>query len=128
LAGSTINVLCLCYLGVYLGVADLSGSGEPSAAAWVAIVAICFFAVRYGFGWAPVFSLTVLEICPTPVRGIVVAIAFVYQKLLNFALTRGFPNMMADMHAYGLFVLAKVLTFVAVPEVNGASASIDLRR
>ncbi|KAK9860813.1 hypothetical protein MYU51_006105 [Penicillium brevicompactum] len=128
LIGSTINVICLCYLAVYLGVADISGSTDPSAAAWVAIVAICFFAVGYGFGWAPAFSLTASEICPTPIRGTVVTIAFVYQNLLNFAITRGFPNMTADMHAWGPFALFTAFTFlatcwvfVAFPECKGRS-------
>lgn len=128
LIGSTINVICLCYLAVYLGVASLSGSDDPSAAAWVAIVAICFFAIGYGFGWAPAFSLTASEICPTPIRGTVVTIAFVYQNLLDFAITRGFPNMMADMHVYGPFALFTAFTFVgtcwafvAFPECKGRS-------
>ena len=128
LIGSTIHVICLCYLAVYLGVADLSGSSKPSAAAWVAIVAICFFAIGYGFGWAPAFSLTASEICPTPIRRTVVTIAFVYQNLLNFAITRGFPNMTADMHAYGPFALFTAFTFVATcwvfvafPECKGRS-------
>ncbi|CAG8099031.1 unnamed protein product [Penicillium salamii] len=128
LIGSTINVICLCYIAVYLGVADLSGSEDPSAAAWVAIVAICFFAVGYGFGWAPAFSLTASEICPTPIRGTVVTIAFVYQNLLNFAITRGFPNMTTDMHAWGPFALFTAFTFVATcwvfvafPECKGRS-------
>ncbi|CAI7676146.1 unnamed protein product [Penicillium palitans] len=128
LIGSSINVICLCYLAVYLGVADLSGSNDPSAAAWVAIVAICFFAIGYGFGWAPAFSLTASEICPTPIRGTVVTIAFVYQNLLNLAITRGFPNMTHDMHAYGPFALFTAFTFVATcwvfvafPECKGRS-------
>ena len=76
--GSSMNTLCLLYLAVYLGVADISGSASPSPAAWIAIVAICIFAIGYGFGWAPVFSLTASEICPTSTRGTVVTIAFIY--------------------------------------------------
>lgn len=55
LIGSSMNTGCLLYLAVYLGVPDLSGSASPSPAAWIAIVAICIFAIGYGFGWAPVF-------------------------------------------------------------------------
>ncbi|KAJ6094266.1 hypothetical protein N7467_003111 [Penicillium canescens] len=54
LIGSAINTVCLLYLSVYLGVSDLSSSSDsPSPAAWVAmvaIVAICIFAIGYGFG------------------------------------------------------------------------------
>ncbi|KAH8435227.1 sugar porter family MFS transporter [Aspergillus melleus] len=129
LIGSTLNVICLCYLSVYLGVADLSAKdASPSPAAWVAIVAICIFAIGYGIGWAPAFSLTASEICPTPIRGTVVTLAFVYQNLLNFGITRGFPNMTVDMQAWGPFALftaftalATVWVFLAFPECKGRS-------
>ncbi|KAK5790226.1 hypothetical protein VI817_007513 [Penicillium citrinum] len=128
LIGSAMNTGCLIYLAAYLGVADLSGSGSPSPAAWIAIVAICIFAIGYAFGWAPVFSLTASEICPTSTRGTVVTIAFIYQNLLNFGITRGFPNMTEDMHAWGPFALfaaftgcATVWVFLAFPECKGRS-------
>ncbi|RDW58929.1 sugar porter family MFS transporter [Aspergillus mulundensis] len=128
LIGSTINVLCLLYLSVFLGVANISGTESPSPAAWVAIVAICIFAIGYGFGWAPVFSLTASEICPTHLRGPIVAIAFTYQNLLNFGISRGFPNMTQDMHAWGPFALFTAFTacgtawaYLAFPECKGRS-------
>ncbi|KAL4738797.1 hypothetical protein BDV11DRAFT_205644 [Aspergillus similis] len=109
LIGSTINVLCLLYLSVFLGVANISGTASPSPAAWVAIVAICIFAIGYGLGWAPVFSLTASEICPTHLRGPI------------------------DMHAWGPFALFAAFTacgtawsYVAFPECKGRSMeSVD---
>ena len=68
----------------------------------------------YGFGWAPAFSLTASEICPTRTRGTIVTLAFTYQNLLNFAITRAFPNMTQDMHAYGPLALFAAFTFVGV--------------
>ncbi|KAL4896426.1 general substrate transporter [Aspergillus ambiguus] len=128
LLGSSINVICLLYLSVYLGVADVSDNASPSPAAWVAIVAICLFAVGYGFGWAPAFSLTASEICPTSIRGTTVSITFTYQNLLNFGITRGFPNMIVDMKSFGPFALFTAFTvcatawvFVAFPECKGRS-------
>ena len=53
LIGSTMNVLCLLYLSVFLGVAKIDATAKPTPAAWIAIVAICIFAIGYGFGWAP---------------------------------------------------------------------------
>lgn len=128
LIGSSINLLCLIYLAAFLGSTDISASGSPSPAAWVAIVAICVFAVGYGFGWAPAFSLTASEICPTNIRGTVVTIAFIFQNLLNFGITRGFPNMTLTMHSYGPFALFAAFTFCgtvwvffAFPECKGRS-------
>lgn len=126
LIGSTTNLICLIYLAAFLGTSDISAS--PSPAAWVAIVAICIFAIGYGFGWAPAFSLTTSEICPTSIRGTVVSIAFIFQNLLNFGITRGFPNMTLSMHSYGPFALFAAFTFVgtvwvffAFPECKGRS-------
>ncbi|KAL4935908.1 hypothetical protein BDV06DRAFT_217071 [Aspergillus oleicola] len=125
---STINTACLIYLAAFLGVTNVSGDTSPSPAAWVVIVAICIFAVGYGSGWAPVFSLTTSEICPTHLRGPIVSITFTYQNLLNFGIPRGFPNMTQDMHAYGPFALfasftvcATVWAFFAFPECKDRS-------
>ncbi|KAL4868020.1 hypothetical protein BDV12DRAFT_197732 [Aspergillus spectabilis] len=49
LIGSTLSTLCLLYLSVFLGVANISASASPSPAAWVAIVATCLFAIGFGF-------------------------------------------------------------------------------
>ncbi|PYH93224.1 sugar transporter [Aspergillus ellipticus CBS 707.79] len=129
--GSTINVVCLLYITIYLAVSPPSTSTSttpPSLASWVCIVAICIFAVGYGFGWAPAFSLTASEICPTPIRGTVVTVAFTYQNLLNFGITRAFPNMTDSMHAWGPFALFTAMTAVATgwvvvafPECKGRS-------
>lgn len=111
LTGSTTNLICLIYLAAFLGSNGISASAGPSPAAWIVIVAICVFAIGYGFGWAPAFSLTASEICPTSIRGTVVTIAFIFQNLLNFAVTRGFPNMTLSMHSYGPFALFSAFTF-----------------
>jgi len=86
------------------------------------------FPSGYGFGWAPAFSLTTSEICPTRTRGLIVTIAFAYQNLLNFGITRAFPNMTITMHAYGPFALFAAFTFVGIiwvflafPECKGRS-------
>ncbi|KAL4926354.1 sugar porter family MFS transporter [Aspergillus undulatus] len=128
LIGSTTNTLCLIYFAAFLGVANVSSAASPSPAAWVGIVAICIFAIGYGFGWASVFSLTASEICPTHLRGPIVAITFTYQNLLNFGISREFPNMTHDMHAWGPFALfsaftgcATVWVFFAFPECKGRS-------
>ncbi|OJJ83768.1 uncharacterized protein ASPGLDRAFT_1491857 [Aspergillus glaucus CBS 516.65] len=130
LIGSTTNLICRIYLTAFLGTTDISSStsASPSPAAWVAIIAICIFAVGYGFGWTPAFSLTASEICPTSIRGTVVSIAFIFQNLLDFGITRGFPNMTLSMHAYGPFALFAAFTFVgtvwvffAFPECKGRS-------
>ncbi|PWY74509.1 sugar transporter [Aspergillus sclerotioniger CBS 115572] len=128
LLGSTINVLCLLYLTCYLALNPPSSSTSPSAASWVSIVAICIYAIGYGFGWAPAFSLTASEICPTRIRGTVVTLAFTYQNLLNFGITRAFPNMTDSMHTWGPFALFTAFTAVgtvwvgvAFPECKGKS-------
>ncbi|PYI05215.1 sugar transporter [Aspergillus sclerotiicarbonarius CBS 121057] len=129
LLGSTINVLCLLYLTCYLALSPPSSSSTgPSAASWVSIVAICVYAIGYGFGWAPAFSLTASEICPTRIRGTVVTLAFTYQNLLNFGITRAFPNMTDSMHTWGPFALFTGFTAVgtlwvaaAFPECKGKS-------
>ncbi|KAH8704855.1 general substrate transporter [Talaromyces proteolyticus] len=130
LVGSTTNLACLVYIAAYLGKTNVNGksSGQTSPAAIVAVVAMCLFAVGFGFGWAPAFSLTAAEICPTNIRGSVVTVAFLYQNLLGFGITRGFPNMTEAMHPYGPFALFAAFTFCSTiwvffsfPECKGRS-------
>lgn len=129
LIGAFVNLLCLVYLSAYLGKANIVENSEnASPAAIVAVISICVFAVGYGVGWGPSFSVASSEICPTSIRGPVVTIGFVYQNLLNFGITRGFPNMTQDMHAYGPFALFAAFTFcgivwvfLAFPECRGRS-------
>lgn len=82
----------------------------------------------YGFGWAPVFSLTTSEICPTRARGAIVTVAFGYQNVLNFLISRFFPNMTVAMQAWGPFALFAACTgagvvwvWLAFPECKGRS-------
>ncbi|KAK7733545.1 hypothetical protein SLS57_000560 [Botryosphaeria dothidea] len=126
LIGATINLCCLIYLSAYLGLADTHAG--PSTASWFAIVSICVFAIGYGFGWAPVFSLTTSEICPTRARGAIVTVAFGYQNVLNFLISRFFPNMTVAMQAWGPFALFAACTgagvvwvWLAFPECKGRS-------
>lgn len=127
LIGAATNFFCLLYLTCYLGLANIHNDG-PTVASWMAIVAICVFAVGYGIGWAPTFSLATSEICPTRTRGTIVTIGFAYQNALNFGITRAFPNMTADMGSFGPFALFAGFTFVGVlwvylafPECKGRS-------
>ncbi|KAB8207124.1 putative sugar transporter [Aspergillus parasiticus] len=129
LAGASINLACLIYISAYLGKAGSTNSANsPSAAAIVAVIAICIFAIGYGFGWGPSFSLAASEICPTSIRGSVVTLGFTYQNLLNFGITRGFPNMTEAMSPWGPFALFAACTFcgiiwvfLAFPECKGRS-------
>ncbi|GKZ35193.1 hypothetical protein AbraIFM66950_005746 [Aspergillus brasiliensis] len=129
LIGATINLVCLIYLSAYLGKANITTAPEhASPAAVIAVVSLCVFAVGYGMGWGPSFSVAASEICPTAIRGPVVTLAFVYQNILSFGITRGFPNMTEAMHAYGPFALFSACTFCGIiwvffsfPECRGRS-------
>lgn len=48
LVGATINIFCVTWVAIYLGV--LTGN---RAGGWVSVAALCIFAVGYGIGWAP---------------------------------------------------------------------------
>lgn len=129
LIGAIINLVCLIYISVYLGKANITTTSKhASPAAIVAVVSLCVFAIGYGIGWGPSFSVAASEICPTSIRGPVVTLAFVYQNLLNFGITRGFPNMTEAMHPYGPFALFAACTFCGIiwvffafPECRGRS-------
>lgn len=98
LIGATINILCVLWIAIYLGVL----AGHNKAAGWVAIAAVCLFAIGYGIGWAPVAFGLNGEVFPNRMRAKIMSLTIGMQYLANFCLTRFFPNMvsLAEINAY----------------------------
>ncbi|KAL0247306.1 hypothetical protein I308_104342 [Cryptococcus tetragattii IND107] len=124
LIGATINILCVLWIAIYLGVL----AGHNKAAGWVAIAAVCLFAIGYGIGWAPVAFGLNGEVFPNRMRAKIMSLTIGMQYLANFCLTRFFPNMIANIGAFGPFAifacvsaLIWVYVFVALPETKGLS-------
>jgi sugar porter (SP) family MFS transporter len=92
LIGSTINIVCVLWIAIYLGTL----SGKNQAAGWVAVAAICIFAIGYGIGWAPVAFGLNGELFPNQLRAKVMSLTIGLQYLANFCLTRFFPNMVSE--------------------------------
>ncbi|KIR67999.1 hypothetical protein I312_104851 [Cryptococcus bacillisporus CA1280] len=124
LIGATINILCVLWIAIYLGAL----AGHNKAAGWVAIAAVCVFAIGYGIGWAPVAFGLNGEVFPNRMRAKIMSLNIGMQYLANFCLTRFFPNMVANIGAFGPFAifacvsaLIWVYVFVALPETKGLS-------
>lgn len=98
LIGATINILCVLWIAIYLGAL----AGHNKAAGWVAIAAVCLFAIGYGIGWAPVAFGLNGEVFPNRMRAKIMSLTIGMQYLANFCLTRFFPNMVsrAEINAY----------------------------
>ncbi|KAH9985274.1 putative hexose transport-related protein [Xylariaceae sp. FL0662B] len=128
--GSLMIILSLIYLTVYLAVAhpsSSSSSGTP-AVGWVAVVFIYIFAIGYAISWGTIPWIINAEVFPTRVRAICMSFCITWQYLVNFALTRGQPNMVIAMHPYGPFllfacmtILMTVYSYFAYPETKGIS-------
>lgn len=91
LIGATISILCVLWIAIYLGAL----AGLNKAAGWVAIVAVCLFAIGYGIGWAPVAFGLNGEAFPNRIRAKIMSLTIGMQYLANFCLTRLFPNMVS---------------------------------
>ncbi|OWZ37246.1 solute carrier family 2 [Cryptococcus neoformans var. grubii Br795] len=124
LIGAAINILCVLWIAIYLGAL----AGHNKAAGWVAIAAVCLFAIGYGIGWAPVAFGLNGEVFPNRIRAKVMSLTIGMQYLANFCLTRFFPNMIANIGSFGPFAifacvsaLIWVYVFVALPETKGLS-------
>ncbi|GAA6039048.1 hypothetical protein JCM8097_000172 [Rhodosporidiobolus ruineniae] len=123
LVGSFGNTLMVAWLAIYLGA--LEGN---SAGGWVSVAAICIFAIFYGLGWAPnAFGLG-SEVFPNHLRAKLMSIAMGFQYLVNFLITRYFPNMTASITPKGPFIIFAcvsaaifVYLFFALPEVKGVA-------
>jgi len=106
LIGSAINILCVLWIAIYLGVL----AGKNQAAGWVAIAAVCVFAIGYGIGWAPVAFGLNGEVFPNRIRAKIMSLTIGMQYLANFCLTRFFPNMIANIGTYGPFAIFTVVS------------------
>jgi hypothetical protein len=91
LIGSSINIICVTWIAIYLGVL----AGKNQAAGWVAVAAVCLFAIGYGVGWAPVAFGLNGEVFPNRMRAKIMSLTIGMQYLANFCLTRFFPNMVS---------------------------------
>ncbi|KAH8879049.1 putative transporter [Thozetella sp. PMI_491] len=129
-AGSAGIIASLLYLTIYLAVSTPSStlSGGTSGAGWAAVVAIYIFAIAYAVSWGTIPWLINAEVFPTRIRSVCMSICVTWQYLVNFALTRGQPNMVIAMHPWGPFLLFACFTtlmtvycFFAYPETRGMS-------
>jgi SP family sugar:H+ symporter-like MFS transporter len=92
LIGSVINLICVLYIAVYLGAL---APHHNTAGGWVAVVCLFVFAIGYGIGWAPVSYGLNAEVFPNAYRSKLMSMTFSMQYLVNFLLTRFFPNMVS---------------------------------
>ncbi|WWC93843.1 hypothetical protein V866_000679 [Kwoniella sp. B9012] len=124
LIGAFINILCVLWIAIYLGAL----AGHNKAAGWVAIAAVCLFAIGYGIGWAPVAFGLNGEVFPNRIRAKIMSLTIGMQYLANFCLTRFFPNMVANIGSFGPFAIFAcvssviwVYIFFALPETKGVA-------
>ncbi|KAF4909073.1 putative quinate permease [Colletotrichum viniferum] len=116
--GSSLILVCLTYITVFLAVSDKSGE-ISKASGLVAVVFIYIFAVGYSFSWAVAPYIINSEAFPTKIRSTLPG---------NFALSRAQPNMVLAMHSWGPFCLFTCVTlcmtayaYFAYPETKGLS-------
>ncbi|KAM5356736.1 hypothetical protein ACJ41O_003382 [Fusarium nematophilum] len=126
--GSGLILFALTYITVYLAVAHPSGDNSTGPAGWVAVVSIYIFALGYAISWGTIPWIINAEVFPTKVRSTCMAICVTWQYLINFALSRGQPNMVLAMHSWGPFLLFLLFTtlsatycYFAYPETKGMS-------
>ncbi|KAM0550199.1 hypothetical protein ACHAPJ_009047 [Fusarium lateritium] len=126
--GSSLILVSLVYISAFLGVSELRDGQVPKAAAWVAVVFIYIFAIGYAFSWGTAPWIINAEVFPSSVRSILMALCVAWQYLVNFALSRGQPNMVLAMHSWGPFCLFACFTscttfycYFAFPETRGLS-------
>ncbi|KAI8245749.1 putative quinate permease [Colletotrichum sp. SAR 10_99] len=125
--GSSLILVSLTYITVFLAVSDKSGE-ISKAGGLVAVVFIYIFAVGYSFSWAVAPYIINAEAFPTKIRSTCMAICIAWQYLVNFALSRAQPNMVLAMHSWGPFCLFTCVTlcmtvyaYFAYPETKGLS-------
>lgn len=128
--GTGIIVASLIYITAYLAIVHpgTSSATSPSAAGWVALVAIYVFAIGYAISWATVPWIINSEVFPQRLRATCMSICITWQYLVNFALTRAQPNMVLSMHPWGPFALfacattlGGVYSYFCLPETKGMS-------
>ncbi|OCF31073.1 solute carrier family 2 [Kwoniella heveanensis BCC8398] len=127
LIGAAVNILCVLWIAIYLGVL----AGHNKAAGWVAIAAVCIFAIGYGIGWAPVAFGLNGEVFPNRMRAKIMSLTIGLQYLANFCLTRFFPNMVASIGSFGPFAIFACVSsviwiyiFFALPETKGVAIEL----
>lgn len=134
MAGITLQITTLVFVGAYLGVtsgqsaSDIASSPSASAASVASIVAIYLHAVAWSMGWFSIPYLVSAEVFPVRIRGLCVSILMAAHWAFYFACSRAMPSLLVATHRYGAFaffasicVLSLAYVFVAMPETSGRS-------
>ena len=141
---------CVLFLTVYLSLhPTASTSGSTGSYAYAAVASICLvrhtnfcilhspailadqisqFAIFYGLSWAPVAFGVAAETMSNHMRSKAMTVFISVQYLVNFLLTRFFPNIVQSTGARGPFLIFTVASgaillfcYFAMPETKGQS-------
>lgn len=134
MAGITLQITTLVFVGAYLGVTNgqsasaIASSPSASAASVASIVAIYLHAVAWSLGWFSIPYLVSAEVFPVRIRGLCVSILMAAHWAFYFACSRAMPSLLVATHRYGAFAffasictLSLAYVFVAMPETSGRS-------
>ncbi|KAJ6185856.1 hypothetical protein N7519_007157 [Penicillium mononematosum] len=123
-----VQGVALFYVGFYIRFDPPVSGMSPTAAGYVALVAIYIFAAVYQFGWGPVVWTYCSEIPAARLRTLQMGMATASQWLFNFVVAKATPSMFATLGVngfgtyfiYGSFCFAMVIfAWFLVPETNG---------
>ncbi|CAI7573570.1 unnamed protein product [Penicillium pancosmium] len=125
-----VQGLMLFYIGFYIRFDPPTGDSGPTAAGYVALVAIYIFAAVYQFGWGPVVWTYCSEVPAARLRPLQMGMATASQWLFNFVVAKATPSMFATLGVngfgtyfiYGSFCFTMVVfAWFFVPETKGLS-------
>ncbi|CAH0027112.1 unnamed protein product [Clonostachys rhizophaga] len=123
-----VQGIALFYVGFYIRFDPPKADAGPTAAGYVALVAIYIFAAVYQFGWGPVVWIYCSEIPAARMRALQMGMATASQWLFNFVVAKGTLSMFATMgsHGFGTYFLygsfcftMVVFAWFFVPETKG---------
>ncbi|KAL5046717.1 hypothetical protein BDW71DRAFT_207204 [Aspergillus fruticulosus] len=134
LAGISLQILTLVFVGAYLGatkdltVDEVKASGHAERASTAAIAAIYLHAVAWSIGWFSIPYLIGPEIFPTRIRSLNMSISMALHWAFYFGCSKAMPSLLAATHRWGAFlffscigVLGLIYVSLAMPDTTGRS-------
>lgn len=134
LAGITLQIVTLAYIGGYLRVTagwdaeEVNGSPSALAASRAAIAAIYLHAVAWSIGWFSIPFLVGSEVFPLRIRSVNVAALMAFHWANYFGCSRAMSSLLAATDRWGAFlffmgvcIFSLVYVSMALPETSGRS-------
>ncbi|CAG7817079.1 unnamed protein product [Allacma fusca] len=129
LVGSEIGMaVAFTAIGVFFYLREQNDGENPANLSWLPVAGLIVFIMSFAAGMGPLPRVVLSEIIPLHVKGPAAAVAFMFNWIWAFAVTKTFNDLIDALNESGFFwfyaaisLVGAVVIYFTVPETRGKS-------